>query len=60
MEPLEHEEQRQADWDRKCAAAPQCSCCGGSVYPHDTYAEIGEQVFCEKCFTICYTDDLEV
>ncbi len=53
----------QAEWDRKCAAAPRCSCCSGSVYPHDTYTEIGEYVFCESCMgdaNTCYTDDLEV
>lgn len=62
LEPYEQEERRQAEWDRKCAAAPRCSCCGGSVYPYDTYTEIGDFVFCERCvsFGRRYTDDLEV
>lgn len=55
---------KQAEWDRKCAAAPRCSCCGGSVMPYPTYTEIGEFVFCERCMTHnkdeFYTDDLEV
>ena len=62
-EVYELEERRQAEWDRKCAAAPRCSCCNGSVYPYDTYAEIGDFVFCEKCmsgFNTFYTEDLEV
>jgi hypothetical protein len=53
----------QSEWDRKCAAAPRCDCCGGSVYPYSTYTEIGEFVFCEKCAgnsTVCYTEDLEL
>lgn len=54
----------QAEWDRKCAVAPRCSCCGGSVYPYPTYTEIGEFVFCQKCMTQAkdefYTEDLEL
>lgn len=51
----------QAAWDRKCAAAPRCSCCGGSVYPHDTYAETENGlVFCEKCYNVFFVEDLEL
>jgi hypothetical protein len=49
-------------WDRCCAAAPRCSRCGGSVYPHDTYAELGDFVFCEPCWRgadTFYCEDLE-
>lgn len=54
----------QKKWDERCAAAPRCSCCGGSVMPYPTYTEIGEFIFCQRCMTRekheCYTDDLEV
>lgn len=36
-------------WDLKCAAAPKCASCGGSVYSHDTYTRIGPYLFCEEC-----------
>lgn len=62
-EAYEQEEMRQLEWDRKCAAAPRCSCCGGSVYPYDTYSELDRFIFCEKCMsgfnTFC-TEDLEL
>lgn len=51
----------QAEWDRMCEAAPRCSQCGKSVYPHDTYAELGIFVFCEPCWSgadTYYTEDL--
>ena len=53
---------QQAEWDKRCAAAPHCSRCGKSVYPHDTYAELGDFVFCEPCWNgavTFYTEDLE-
>ena len=60
-DPIRDEERRQAEWDAKCAAAPHCNCCGGSVYPHDTFVETSNNlIFCEKCFNIFYVDDLEV
>lgn len=53
--------QAQAKWDRKCAAAPRCSCCGGSVYPHDIYVETEDDgVYCQRCFHIFHTEDLEL
>lgn len=60
-DPVRDEERRQAEWDRKCADAPRCCHCDGSVYPHDTYAETSNGlVFCEKCFKVFFTEDLEL
>lgn len=61
-DPIRDEEQRQAEWDAKCAAAPRCHKCNGSVYPHDTYLEIEGMIFCEPCvaYSTHYTDELEV
>ena len=61
----------EADWQaesleavfaRKCEAFPHCDQCGGSLYPHDTYTELSNRLYCEKCVTrgthsVC---DLEV
>ena len=53
--------QAQALWDAKCAAAPRCDCCGKSVYPHDIYIETDDDVvYCQKCFHIVHTEDLEL
>lgn len=61
LEPYEEDERRQAEWDAKCAAAPRCNCCSGSVYPHDTFVGTSNNlIFCEKCFNIFHVDDLEV
>ena len=61
-DPIRDEEQRQAEWDAKCAAAPRCCHCDGSVYPHDTYLEIDGRIYCEPCvaYGTKYVDDLEV
>lgn len=62
LEPWELEDTRQAEWDRKCAAAPRCAHCNASIYPHDTYLKIEDLIFCEPC--VAYgtrsTDTLEV
>ena len=48
-EPYQEAEQREFRWDVKCSTAPRCDCCGGSVYPYDTYLEIDGHIYCEKC-----------
>ena len=61
LEPYEEDERRQAEWDAKCAAAPRCCHCNDSVYPHDTYVETSNGlVFCEECFKVFFTEDLEL
>lgn len=48
-------------WDRKCEASPRCSCCCRSVYPHNTFVETDDnRVYCEMCFRIIHTEDLEL
>ena len=61
-DPILDEERRQAECDRKCADAPRCCRCNGSVYPHDTYLEIDGMIYCEPCvaYSTKYVDDLEV
>ena len=61
-DPIRDEEQRQAEWDAKCAAAPRCCHCNGSVYPYDTYLEIEGMIFCEPCvaYGTKFVDELEV
>lgn len=39
----------QLEYDRKCEAFPRCDQCGGSLYPHDTYTELGDCLYCETC-----------
>lgn len=46
----------QLAWDRKCASAPACSCCGRSVYAFDTYTKLGDFLFCQRCMK--YRDEL--
>lgn len=48
-DPAVQEDARQAAWDAKCDAFPRCEECGGSLYPHDTYTEIGGKLYCEEC-----------
>lgn len=51
---------KQAQWDRRCDAAPRCSCCLRSVYPHNTFVETDDnRVYCEECFRVVRTEDLE-
>lgn len=61
-DPIRDEERRQAEWGTKCAAAPHCCHCNGSIYPHDTYLEIDGMIYCEPCvaYGTKYVDDLEV
>jgi hypothetical protein len=61
-DPIRDEERRQAEWDRKCDAAPRCCHCNSSIYPHDTYLEIDGMIYCEPCvaYGTKYVDDLEV
>lgn len=56
------EERQQAEYDAKCEAFPHCDECGGSLYPYDTYTEIGGQLYCERCVSrgTRLIDDLEV
>lgn len=60
-EPYQEAERREARWDAKCAAAPRCDACGGSVYPFDTYLEIEGHIFCARCVELFTrsTGDLE-
>ena len=55
------EGQRQAEFDAKCEAFPHCDECGGSLYPYDTYTELGGRLYCERCVSrgTRLTDNLE-
>ena len=49
-----YEGHRQAEalevsFDQKCEELPRCAECEGSLYRHDTYTELGGQLYCEKC-----------
>lgn len=61
-DPVRDEERRQKEWDDKCDAAPRCCHCNNSVYPHDTYLEIGDMIYCEPCvaYGTKFVDELEV
>lgn len=61
-DPVTQEDRRQTDYDAKCAAFHRCAECGGSLYPYDTYTELGEQLYCEKCVkrNTHLVDNLEV
>lgn len=61
-DPAAQEDRRQAEHDAKCEAFPRCDECGGSLYPHDTYTEIGGHLYCEKCISdnTHLVDNLEV
>lgn len=48
-DPANQADTLQKEWDRKCEAFPRCDKCGGSLYPHDTYTELGDHLYCEKC-----------
>jgi hypothetical protein len=48
-DPVYQENRRQEKWDKHCEDFPHCCECGNSVYPYDTYTQIGEFIFCEKC-----------
>lgn len=56
------EEQRQVEFDARCEAFPRCDECGGSLYPHDTYTELSDHLYCERCVSrgTHLTDNLEV
>lgn len=57
------EDHRQAAWDRKCAAYPQCQCCGHSLLRCSTYRRTGNVYICGDCDAISEignTDELEV
>lgn len=61
-DPAVQEDRRQAEYDAECEAFPHCDECGGSLYPHDTYTEIGGHLYCEKCIRLNthLVDNLEV
>lgn len=61
-DPVTQEVRRQAEYDTKCEAFPRCDECGGSLYPHDTYTELGGKLYCGKCVHLNThsTDGLEV
>ncbi len=50
--PYELADQKESEWDRKCATAPRCNSCGGSIYPYDTYLELDGVIYCEKCVNL--------
>lgn len=50
-------------WDLKCASAPRCADCGASIYAFDTYLQIGDFRFCERCTARSHrlhSEDLEL
>lgn len=49
LEPYELEEQRQKEWDEFVENLPACSCCGRSVFPHDTFYEKNQIIICFDC-----------
>ena len=63
MEPYEEAERREAEWDRKCEAAPHCDICGRIVYPGDWFLQLESgQCICEDCMSGAdkvYTEDLD-
>ena len=61
-DPITQEDRRQAEHDTACEAFPHCDECGGSLYPYDTYTELGERLYCEKCVkhNTHLVDNLEV
>lgn len=48
---LRAEENRQAEWDRKLANSPVCSCCGSPVITYGSYLEYEDIVLCEECIS---------
>ena len=61
-DPSDQEGRRQEGYDEKCEAFPHCEECNGSLYPHETYTEIGGHLYCEKCISqnTHFVDNLEV
>ena len=61
-DPIAQEDRRQVEYDAKCEVFPRCDECGGSLYPHDTYTELGGKLYCEKCVSdnTRLVDNLEV
>lgn len=58
----EKENRRQEAFDRKCAATPRCAACGNSVYPYETFCELGGACYCKECVDAGtrFTEELEV
>lgn len=48
-DPAVQAEIREENWDKKCEAFPRCHECGESLYPHDTYTELGDHLYCAEC-----------
>ena len=61
-DPALQAELREQRWDAKCEAFPKCRLCKGSLYPYDTYTELGEHLYCQRCVNLGThsTDSLEV
>lgn len=60
---IAQEERRQAAWDRRKSAYPDCICCGHSIFGCETYRQIGNYYICGDCDCISevgFTVDLEV
>lgn len=61
-DPAVQEDRRQGEYDTTSEAFPHCDECDGSLYPYDTYTEIGGKLYCEKCISnnTHLVDNLEV
>jgi hypothetical protein len=42
-------EQIEEAWDAKCEVFPHCAECGESLLPYDTYTELGDHLYCQRC-----------
>ena len=61
-DPVLQAELREQRWDAKCEAYPKCHQCKRSLYTCESYTELGERLYCERCVKngTHSTDSLEV
>ena len=61
-DPALQAELREQRWDAKCETFPRCYQCSESLYPHDTYTELSDHLYCQRCVSLGThsTDSLEV